>query len=384
MAISEQELMELRIKQDHGIKLSKEEKALLKSNSAEEKEKKKGMSLGQRLKAACNSEYAQDMSEDNRYETRDYIDSGSIMFNVLLSGFYDKGYPAGRIVSLAGLSATGKSMMGIEAVKHAQAKGYTAICFDSEFVWNSREELLARNVDLDKFIYIPVDTIESLRSSILNILDEVTEDDKVIILIDSLGNLTSESEISTAQENTGKSDVGRRAALVKSLMRTITLKCGLAQIPVIAIQHTYQTIGGMFPQTVVASGSGTLYNSSIIVEFIKSQDKDKDKKVVGAKIRAKNLKNRFSLEKAEVSFGISFSEGVLRYSGLLEWCEANKFFKVSGRGYEYQGQKIQKSDMTPDFWETLLAGELGKKLTEAFKYQSSTDGLLDDVEENIE
>lgn len=378
MAISEKELMELQIKQSNGIKLSKDERKILKDNSNEEKEKKKGMSLSERLKKSCGNEYAQNMAEDNLYETKDYIDSGSVMFNVLLSGYYDKGYPTGRIISLAGLSATGKSMMGIEAVKMAQLKGFTAICFDSEFVWNSKEELVSRNVDLEKFVYVPVDTIESLRSSILNILDELTEDDKVIILIDSLGNLTSESELSMAQENTGKGDVGRRAALVKSLMRTITLKCGLAQIPVIAIQHTYQTIGGMFPQTVVASGSGTLYNSSIIIEFIKSQDKDKDKKVVGAKIRAKNMKNRFSLEKAEVSFGISFTHGVLRYSGLCEWCEANKFFKVSGRGYEYQGQKIQKSDMTPDFWETLLAGELGKKLTEAFKYQSSTDGLIDD------
>lgn len=328
-----------------------------------------------RLISASKSDYATILEDDDTFATRDWIDSGNVLFNALLSGKWDGGYPSGKITSLCGISSTGKTQMGLEAVKYAQKMGYTVIIYDSEFSLNDKETLKARGIDTNNLLYIPVDTLESLKTSIMNILEDITENDKVIILIDSMGNLSSNTELTQGIQGVEKGDVGRRSALVKSLMRSVTLKAGIKQVPIIAIQHTYQAIGTYIPQTVIASGSGVTYNSSIIIEFTKAQEKSSDNEVIGAIITAKNFKNRFSIEKAKIKFGISFSKGVGRYSGLAEWCEENGVFEKSGRGYIYKNEKFQKSDLTADFWNKELNDELGEFLNKKFRYQSLSDEL---------
>lgn len=350
-----------------------------KKETNEEIPKVKTGGLLSRLKTASKSEYAQAMNVDDDFVTREFIDSGNVMFNVLLSGEYDKGYPSGKVVSLAGVSSVGKTYMGLEALRNAQALGYTAVIYDSEFANNDKEMLKARGINLDQLLYIPVDTVESLKTSLLNLIEEIGADDKVIVLIDSIGNLSTVKELADSIEGSEKKDM-TRAAQVKALFRTVTLKAGIKQVPVLTIQHTYTQVGSFIPSQQVSGGSGVLYNSSIIVEFTKAQDKDKDG-VVGSIITAKNTKNRFAKEKSKVKFGINYTSGINRYSGLLEWCEESGFFKKDGRGYIYQDKKFQKSDITVDFWETLLAGDLGKALSECYKYQSSTDELLDDIDD---
>lgn len=347
----------------------------------EETNEKKTGSLMSRLKCACKSEYAQIASDENEFQTREYINSGNYLFNALLSADIRKGFASGKIYTLAGKSAVGKSFLALEAIRQAQILGYTCVLYDSEFSHNDFTNLQERGVQLDKLLYIPIGTVEELRTSIVNILEDITLDDKVMFVFDSIGNLASEKETESALSDDGKTDMSKQKA-IKSLFRLITLKCGILQCPVIAIQHTYDS-QSFIPQQVVSGGGGILFNSSVIITFTKAQDKDGDG-IIGSVVSATNAKNRFSLEKSKVKFKIAYKTGIDPYSGLCEWCEENGVFKKSGRGYEYQDRKIQKSEMDKDFWETLFDNGLAEIINEKFRYSSIFDELVDETDEEFE
>jgi hypothetical protein len=142
--VTEKELMELRIKLENNVKLSKEEKKILKDNSAEEKEKKKSMSFGQRLLHVSGSEYGQLMGdgEIDKYPIRDWINTGNYLFNAQLSGDPYKGMPSGRVWQLVGLNSVGKTFLMLETAKHAQQDlGYFFVLFETEMANNSKEDL---------------------------------------------------------------------------------------------------------------------------------------------------------------------------------------------------------------------------------------------------
>ena len=334
-------------------------------------------SLMNRLKSSSKIDYAVVAAEDESYKTRDFIDSGNYLFNALLSADVRKGYASGKIYTLAGKSAVGKSFLALSAIRQAQAMGYTVVLYDSEFCHNDFDALKERGIKLESLLYIPVTTVEELRNSIVNILEELTTEDKVMFIFDSVGNLASEKEVDSALSNDGKTDMSKQKA-IKSLFRLITIKCGMLQCPVIAIQHTYDS-QSFIPQSIVSGGGGILFNSSVIITFTKAQDKGTEG-VVGSIVTANNTKNRFSLEKAKVKFAISYKGGIDPYSGLCEFCEENGIFKKVGRGYEYNDQKIQKSDMTKDFWETLLNSGLAEIINDKFKYSSISEELLEDFD----
>jgi RecA/RadA recombinase len=391
MAISEQELMELRIKQDHGIKLSKEEKALLKSNSAEEKEKKKGMSFGERLLKAAKSEYAS-LGDEDKFPIREYISTGNFLFNSQISSDPYKGVPTGRVVQFSGIASTGKSYLALETAKNAMDKGYFVVLYDSESA-HHMEGLKQRGLKLDQLMYVPIDTVENLKTSMLNILEEVSENDKLLILLDSLGNLSTNKEIDDSMDGSTTKDMSR-AAQVKSLFRTVTLKAGIKNVPIIAINHVYTTIG-LFTQNVQAGGSGVAYNSSIITEFSKAQEKGADGKMSGALVTSTLSKGRLSKERTKIKFTIDFEDGITPYSGMQLFCEDEKIFVKEGRSFKLNpmmcsgielsvGESFTPAKMNNAFWDELMEKYLAQYLRNKFSYQSSVTEILDDIEENIE
>ena len=208
----------------------------------------------------------------------EWIDTGCLVLNSILSGSLYGGVPKGRITIFAGDSGCGKTFILNKILAHAQQKGMVPVIFDTEVAVENEG---AENVGLDtsNVKYVPVDTVESCRNQIMAFLDEVEKEPelhgKFIISIDSLGNLASEKEINDAGANKGAMDMGLRAKQLKSMMRIITYKAAVTGTTVIASNHTYADPGALHPTLVKqqAGGSGPVYMASILVQMAAKKEK---------------------------------------------------------------------------------------------------------------
>jgi RecA/RadA recombinase len=392
--VTEKELMELRIKLENNVKLSKEEKKILKDNSAEEKEKKKSMSFGQRLLHVSGSEYGQLMGdgEIDKYPIRDWINTGNYLFNAQLSGDPYKGMPSGRVWQLVGLNSVGKTFLMLETAKHAQQDlGYFFVLFETEMANNSKEDLKARGINTENMLFLPVPTVEELNTQLINLIDELSPDDRVFIGIDSIGNISTKAELINKTVGSDSRDFTKQTAL-RALFRTVTLKAGMKNVPIVPINHTYSQIMG-FGGPVISGGEGSLYNSSIISEFYKSQVKDGDE-TTGIQITSHNKKCRTAKQFTKINFSIDFEKGLTPYSGLYEFCyNDEKIFIKEKNSYKIDPKKIpslehRKDDlftrakMSPQFWEDFLKQGLADYMRTRFSYQSVSEelGIKEDEE----
>ena len=214
------------------------------------------MGLADRMKSACKSVYAQVLSESDKFAIADWIHTGNYALNILISGHPRKGFPSGRILQLAGPSSTAKTYLNLEIVKAAQSLGYFIVYYDTEFA-QDKESLEGRGIDITKMLYIPIATVEELSTSMLNIIEEVKQEEKVLIVVDSLGNLSTVKEVQDTLDASEKKDM-TRAQKLKALFRVVTLKCGLKNVPIIAVNHVYATIGVSYASNTVGGGSGCL------------------------------------------------------------------------------------------------------------------------------
>lgn len=351
------------------------------------KVKQKGVSLASRLKKASGSEFASILA-DNEYPIKGYISLGNYMLNALVSADPFKGLPRGRSIELAGQKGVGKTFIAIEACRNAQKQDMTVALFDSEFANNDNAQMKERGLDTENVIWSGVETCEDLKTQALKMLEEIDGNtDNVIFMVDSIGNLSTNKEMKDSLEGEDKRDM-TRAQLLKALFRTVTMRLGYKNVPMIAINHVYASVGSFIPQDVVAGGGGPAYGCSIIVIFSKAQLKDSDNNVVGARITAKTDKNRFAKEKSSVKFDIDFDGGLNLYSGLLEFCVDENILipttKLPKNGdvskvktFVYKGEELSRKLLTPDFWEKALRAELGDALRKKFEYKSSAEGIID-------
>jgi RecA/RadA recombinase len=310
----------------------------------------------------------------------DWIDTGHIGLNCLISADPYKGIPVGKIIQFAGEQSTGKTYIAHNIIKNAQAKGYDVIIFDSEYA-QDKEDLERKGIDLKKILIIPEGSIEKFRTKLVNLLDSLKPSDKVMIVVDSLGNFYTEKEYKDAQTGSDKADM-TRAKLLKSIFRLASVKIGKLGIPMILINHVYADQSSFIKRNIVSGGGGSLYSSSAIIELTKAQDKDSKGKNVGVIITGKSIKSRLAKEKQKVKIAVHFSKGISRYSGLLEFAIEGGFIKDLGRKrYEYNGEKITIKDMKKEFWEELLKNGFADYLRDEFSYKNE---LLDDIIEEDE
>lgn len=258
----------------------------------------------------------------------DYIDTGSYILNACISGSLLKGVPAGRCTVLAGDPGTGKTFLAISVCRNAQKKGYTPIYLDSESAIDL-DQVSKLGADPNNFIIKQVTTVSEVSTfiartckSILEMPEE--ERPKVIFVLDSLGNLTSEKELNDTIDGNDKRDM-TRAQAVKALFRTNATALGKIQAPFIVNAHIYRT-QDLFAKTVVSGGSGINFNASVtlLLSTAKLEDKQSDKiaenKVgdfvkTGVVVTAKPEKSRFTIPQ-KVRFQIPFFKAPNPYVGL--------------------------------------------------------------------
>ena len=288
-------------------------------------------------------EYTQIASDID--ETERFIDTGSYIFNGLISGSIFGGVSSNRITAIAGESSTGKTYFSIAVVKNfldTNPDGY-CLYFDTEAAVN-KGLLESRGIDTTRLVVVNVVTIEEFRSKALKAVDiyqKKSEEERkpCMFVLDSLGMLSTEKEIRDALDDKQVRDM-TKSQLVKGAFRMLTLKLGQTNIPLIVTNHTYDVIGSYVPTKEMGGGSGLKYAASTIVYLSKKKEKD-GKEVIGNIIKAKTHKSRLSKENRQVEVRLYYDErGLDRYYGLLELGEIGGMWKnVAGR-YEMDGKKI--------------------------------------------
>ena len=274
-----------------------------------------------------------------------FVDTGSYIFNGLVSGSIYGGVSSNKITAIAGESSTGKTFFSLAVVKNfldSNPDGY-CLYFDTEAAVN-KGLLQSRGIDLNRLVVVNVVTIEEFRTKALKAVDKYlqmpTEDRKpCMFVLDSLGMLSTEKEITDALNDKQVRDM-TKSQLVKGAFRMLTLKLGQANIPLIVTNHTYDVIGSYVPTKEMGGGSGLKYAASTIIYLSRKKEKD-GKEVVGNIIKAKTAKSRLSKENKDVEIRLYFDDrGLDRYYGLLELGEVGGLWKnVAGR-YEINGKKV--------------------------------------------
>ena len=283
-------------------------------------------------------------------ESESYVDTGSYIFNGLVSGSIFGGVSSNKITAVAGESSTGKTFFSLAIVKNFLDNDPNAYClyFDTESAI-TKSLLEDRGVDTSRLVVINVVTIEQFRSKALKAVDiylkSKTEDRKpCMFVLDSLGMLSTEKEINDALEDKQVRDM-TKSQLVKGAFRMLTLKLGQANIPMIVTNHTYDVIGAYVPTKEMGGGSGLKYASSTIIYLTKKKEKD-GKDVIGNLIKAKTAKSRLSKENKDVTVRLFYDDrGLDKYYGLLELGELGGMWKnVAGRD-EMNGKKVYAKEI---------------------------------------
>ena len=301
-------------------------------------------------------------------ETENFVDTGSYIFNALVSGSIFGGVSGNKITAIAGESSTGKTFFSLAVVKNfldANPDGY-CLYFDTEAAVN-KSLLASRGIDLDRLVVVNVVTIEDFRSKALRAVDiylkmPIEDRKPCMFVLDSLGMLSTEKEITDALNDKQVRDM-TKSQLVKGAFRMLTLKLGQANIPMIVTNHTYDVIGAYVPTKEMGGGSGLKYAASTIIYLSKKKEKD-GTEIVGNLIKAKTHKSRLSKENKEVIIRLYYDErGLDKYYGLLELGEAGNLWKnVAGR-YEIDGKKIYAKEILKNP-EKYFTQEVMEKLDE--------------------
>ena len=323
----------------------------------------------------------------------EWIDTGCLVLNSILSGSLYGGVPKGRITIFAGDSGCGKTFILNKILAHAQQKGMVPVIFDTEVaVENEGAEKVG--LDTSNVKYVPVDTVESCRNQIMTFLDEVEKEPelhgKFIISIDSLGNLASEKEINDAGANKGAMDMGLRAKQLKSMMRIITYKAAVTGTTVIASNHTYADPGALHPTLVKqqAGGSGPVYMASILVQMAAKKEKTdagntndealtESRNYSGVTLRMLTVKNRFIPAFLQGEAYLNFKTGLEKYSGLKDIAVSHGIIQQNGSTYSMGEKKLgyyKNWRNDEETWSNVLP-KLESSISEKYRYGKSLSEL---------
>ena len=309
-------------------------------------------------------------------DTERTIDTGSHIFNALVSGSVFGGVSGNKITAIAGETSTGKTFFSLAIVKNFldQNPDGGVMYFDTESAI-TKNILTTRGMDLDRIGVINVVTIEQFRNRALTVIDKylgLPESDRkpMMFVLDSLGMLSTEKEIRDALDDKQVRDM-TKSQLVKGAFRMLTLKLGQANVPLIVTNHTYDVIGAYVPTKEMGGGSGLKYAASTIIYLSKGKEKD-GTEIIGNIIKAKTYKSRLSKENKSVQIRLYYDErGLDRYYGLLDLAEKYNIVKKVGNRYEIGDKKVYAKEVYKNP-EKYFTDEMMQKLDEAaiqeFKY----------------
>ena len=319
------------------------------------------MSIMDKLKSNSKVKATEVLSDSKFFNEKDMVTTSVPMMNVALSGDIDGGLTPGLTV-LAGPSKHFKTSFALimAAAYLEKYKDAVMLFYDSEF-GSPQAYFEQYNIDTSRVLHTPITNVEELKFDLIGQLEGLDRDDKVIVVIDSVGNLASKKELDDAINEKSVADMSRAKAL-KGLFRMTTPYLAMKNIPLLAVNHTYMEIG-LFPKAIVSGGTGIYYSADNIWILGRQQDK------VGTEIKGYHFvinveKSRYVKEKTKIPISVSWDGGVQHYSGLLSVALDGQYVAKPSNGWycrvdrstgEMVDPKVREKDtLTEEFWKPIL------------------------------
>jgi len=344
------------------------------------------MSILDKIKKNSTIKETSIISKSKLFTQKDMIPTSVPAINIALSGRLDGGLTPG-LTLWAGPSKHFKTMFSlIMARSYLEKYPESALLFyDSEFgtpisYWESL------GIDMERVVHTPVTDIEQLKFDLMKQVDGISRGDRVIIIVDSIGNLASRKEVEDAMDGKAVADM-TRAKQLKSMFRMVTPHLTIKDIPMICVAHTYKTME-MYSKDVVSGGTGQYYSADNIFIIGRQQEKD------GSDLSGYNFiinveKSRYVKEKSKIPISVTFEGGLSRWSGLLDMAlESGMVVKPTNGWYskinpetgEVEDKKYRAKDTnTKDFWTPLLASPQFHEWIKN-RYSVSSGDILSDEE----
>jgi RecA/RadA recombinase len=347
------------------------------------------MSVMDKLKKNSKIKSSAVLSESVFFSDKEMTPTEVPMINVALSGDPDGGLSPGLTV-LAGPSKHFKTsfallMAGAYLKEHEDA---VLLFYDSEF-GSPQSYFESFGINTDRVLHTPITDVEQLKFDLVGQLENIERNDKVIVVIDSIGNLASKKELEDALNEKSVADMSRAKAL-KGLFRMVTPYLAMKNIPLLAVNHTYQEIG-LFPKAIVSGGTGIYYSADNIWILGRQQQKQ------GMEVKGYNFvinveKSRFVKEKSKIPITVTWEGGIAPYSGVLDVALAGGYVQKPNVGWycrvdmetgELVQPKVREKDtLQEEFWKPIFDGTNFKEFLKGH-YQIGHKPLLD-IELDIE
>jgi len=273
------------------------------------------MSLMDKIKKNSTIKDSAILSKSKFFTDKDMVPTDVPMINVALSGKLDGGIIPG-LTMWAGPSKHFKTAFSLLMAKAYMDKYPEAVLlfYDSEF-GTPIKYFETFGIDMERVLHTPLTDIEQLKFDIMQQLQEVNRGDKLMVILDSIGNLASKKEVDDALDGKSVADMSR-AKQVKSLFRMVTPHLNLKDIPMVVVNHTYKEIG-MFPKDIVGGGTGSYYSADNIFILGRQQEKE-GTEIVGYNFIINVEKSRYTKEKSKIPISVTFDGGISKYSGLVD------------------------------------------------------------------
>jgi len=301
------------------------------------------------------------LADSKFFTEKDMIPTDVPMINVALSGSVDGGLTPGLTV-LAGPSKHFKTSFAL-LMAEAYMRKYpdsVMLFYDSEF-GSPQSYFQQFNIDTSRVLHTPVANVEELKFDLIGQLEQLDRGDRVVIVIDSIGNLASKKELEDALNEKSVADMSRAKAL-KGLFRMCTPYLTMKDIPLLAVNHTYQEMG-LFPKAIVSGGTGIYYSADNIWIIGRQQDK-KGTEIQGYHFVINVEKSRYVKEKSKIPITVSWDGGVRNFSGLLDCALAGGYVNKPSNGWYAAvdretgeiGSKVRyEQTLEKEFWDPIFA-----------------------------
>ena len=319
------------------------------------------MSILDKIKKNSSIKDSAILAKSKFFLDKDMIATSVPIINVALSGKLDGGLTPG-LTMWAGPSKHFKTAFSLLMAKSYLDKypDSALLFYDSEF-GTPQSYFDSFGIDTNRVLHTPLTDIEQLKFDVMQQLKELERSDKLIIIIDSIGNLASKKEVDDALEGKSVGDM-TRAKQIKSLFRMVTPHLSMKDIPMIVVNHTYKTME-LYAKDVVGGGTGSYYSADNIFIIGRQQEKE-GTEVIGYNFIINVEKSRYVKEKSKIPVSVSFNGGISKWSGLLDLAvESGHVIKPSNGWYskvdkstgevEEKKYRIKDTD-TKDFWLPIL------------------------------
>lgn len=290
-----------------------------------------------------------------------WINTGSYVLNRLISGSFTRGIPQGRITSLSGPSASGKSFLLGNLCREAQKDDAFVLVVDSENALDTDYlEKIGVDCSPESFGYVSVGTIPQCQAVVSAFMKQYKKEygsdpkaPKVLIAIDSLSMLSSESEVENYQKGVAKGDQGQRNKQLKSMLRAFTLDikdCNVAMVNTVQVYKNQDVTNG---EGLYIIPDAVKYAASQIVLVTKLKLRG-EAGVEGIRMKCEGYKTRFTKPFQSATLEVPYDAGIDPFNGLLEAAVGIGVVQQRGAWYVFGDEKFQSKNFD-DYAERILA-----------------------------